>query len=85
MPHGIILDSVFIINPVEPFFIHPLDRQLVHDPEIAKILVHNLSFVQTADIVNASIHPVPATLVSLEAAAKQFVFLQHTDVIALFA
>jgi SAM-dependent methyltransferase len=80
-----ILNGVLIINPVEPFFIHPLDRQLVHDPEIAEILIHDLSFIQTADIVNAGIHPVPAALVSLEAAAKQFIFLQHTDVIALFA
>ena len=34
---------------------------------------------------NAGIHPVPAALVSLEAAAKQFILLQHTDVVALFA
>ena len=40
---------------------------------------------QITDIVNAGIHPVPTALVSLEAAAKQFVFLQHTDVVALFA
>ena len=44
-----------------------------------------MSFIQTADIVNAGIHPVPAALISLEAAAKQFILLQHTDVVALFA
>ena len=35
--------------------------------------------------IPAGIHPVPAALVSLEAAAKQFILLQHTDVVALFA
>ena len=76
---------VSVINPVESFIVQPAYFQLVHDSEVSEILVHNLPFIQASHIMNAGIQQMPFSLIGLKTSAELFVFLEHTDIVSLFA
>ena len=59
--------------------------QLVHDTEIAEILVHHLTLIQASYIMNTRIQQMPFSLVSLEASTELRIFFYYAYVESLFA
>ena len=83
--HRIVIRFAFIVDGIESGIIQPSYFQLVHDAEITEILVHHLSFIQTADVVNACIKQIFFPLVRLEASAELCILFYHAYVESFFA
>ena len=85
IPHCIIVCFSFIVDRVKSSIVQAFYFQLVHDTEIAEILVHHLTLIQASYIMNTRIQQMPFSLVSLEASAELRIFFYYAYVESLFA
>ena len=85
VPHCIIVCFSFIVDRIKSSIVQAFYFQLVHDTEIAEILVHHLTLIQASYIMNTRIQQMPFSLVSLEASAELRIFFYYAYVESLFA
>ena len=70
----------FIVDRIKSSIVQAFYFQLVHDTEIAEILVHHLTLIQASYIMNTRIQQMPFSLVSLEASAELRIFFYYAYV-----